>query len=739
MNFKLFYISLAVVCPIFSFSQESINCYGNVNETSNTFRIQESDSGFMAFGLIDLLSVQRLNFKSGEEWTISFKTQNGSVSQNLYGKGGIMENDSTFLVLGRLGKENVGIIKATTSGRIIWANWYNTGLDEHPDKIVRLKNGDYLVSVRTNVSYYEFGEWGSRSGVFRISPSGDLKWFRLLDYRSANTSSIVNGMFETDGSTLLITQKYGTKTGLIKLSANGDSIKSVISTADFVLMDSDFDKINQRIYAISSDKKVCAFDTAFNSVFLKTITNSSLNSLNSVKIINDTMILLGGKYNNDACVLYADYQFNMLSCHYKRFTPFTASTLLGLYRSKDQGISLIYPSVAVTKHADPSSNLCFTKINGSQFTTASGSNLTFSSHVRINGTATWDVWEYIVATKTNQVNRSSNCLSHDLGVLPDKTLHPNTCLDFTLKLYATNHGVNPITRFNVKYFVNGFEKDTILILSSALGSKQSSFVNVSNLYLKPEKQTIRGWVYSPNQTNDEFASNDTFLMEVMPRMVPKISISGIDSMCQGMITTLTSTGKSGTYHWYRNGSLVKQGTAQTHATDLGGKYHVRLTDSTCFYYSDTFQLNTVTIPSKPSITELNGVLSTNASGFYVWYYNDKAVDTSKSTINSLGYGTYKVVSYSSFGCMNESDGLELKKSTITPLASEKMWTIKDSHIVVWNGEESVRLKLYSVEGKLVAENKLGEHELVFNLPYSIYILRIEGKNSNAAYKIALGH
>jgi hypothetical protein len=258
------------------------------------------------------------------------------------------------------------------------------------------------------------------------------------------------------------------------------------------------------------------------------------------------------------------------------------------------------------------------------------------------------------------------------------------------------------------------------------------------VYLKPGKQTIYGWVYLPNQTNDEFTFNDTFSMEVVPRLVPKMSISGVDSICEGSNTTLSSSGKSGTYHWYRNGALVKQGTAQNHTTNLSGKYHVRLTDSACFYYSDTLQLNTVAIPNKPSISVSNGVLSTNASGFYVWYYNNKAVDTSKSSINSLGFGTYKVLAYNNFGCINESDGLVLTELSTIPLSTEKMWTIKNSNLLVWNGTEKVKLKIYSIDGKLLLENKIGEIELGFNLPYNIYILRIEGKNTNAFYKIALG-
>lgn len=737
MNLKTVAIIISLL-PFIAFSQESVNCYGNVNETSNIYRIQASDSGFMAFGTIDLLSVQRFSFKNGEEWTMSFKTQNGSISQNIYGKGGIMENDSTFLVLGRIGTSNVGIIKATTSGRIIWANWYNTGLDEHPDKIIKLNNGDYLVSVRTNVSYYEFGEWGSRSGVFRIAPNGNLKWFRLLDYRTTNTSSVISKMAETNGSNILLFQKYGSKLGLIKLKANGDSLTSIISSNDFNITDADYDRINQKLYVVGSDKRIGIYDTAFSPISTKTIVNSTLNSLSSIQIINDTMVLLGGKYNNDACVLYADYQFNIRSCHYKRFSPSTASTLLGLFRHQDYGFSMIFPSIAITKHADPSSNLCFNKINGSQFATNNGSNLSFVSHVRIKGTATWDVWENIVATKTKQISPSSNCMAQDLGVMPDRAVHNNACLDFNLKLYLTNYGVNPITRFKLKYFINEIERDTTIILSSSLGSKQSSFINVTNLYLKPEKQRIYGWIYLPNQTNDGFNANDSFSMEIVPRIVPKMNISGVDSICEGSNTTLSSSGKSGTYDWYRNGVFVKQGTAQTHTTNLAGKYHVRLTDSACFYYSDTLQLNTVAIPNKPSISESNGVLSTNASGFYVWYYNNKAVDTSKTTINSLGYGTYKVLAYNNFGCVNESDGLVLTELSISPLSSEKMWTVKNGNLLVWNGTENVKLKIYSIDGKLLLENKIGESELLFNLPYNIYILRIEGKSSNAFYKIALG-
>jgi hypothetical protein len=67
-----------------------------------------------------------------------------------------------------------------------------------------------------------------------------------------------------------------------------------------------------------------------------------------------------------------------------------------------------------------------------------------------------------------------------------------------------------------------------------------------------------------------------------------------------------------------------------------------------------------------------------------------------------------------------------------------MWTIKNSNLLVWNGTEKVKLKIYSIDGKLLLENKIGESELEFNLSYNIYILRIEGKNTNAFYKIALG-
>jgi hypothetical protein len=63
MNLKTVAILISLL-PFIAFSQESVNCYGSVNETSNIYRIQAVDSGLMAFGLIDLLSVQRLNFKT---------------------------------------------------------------------------------------------------------------------------------------------------------------------------------------------------------------------------------------------------------------------------------------------------------------------------------------------------------------------------------------------------------------------------------------------------------------------------------------------------------------------------------------------------------------------------------------------------------------------------------------------------------------------------------------------------
>lgn len=730
---KLLLLISFVFISIGTSAQNSVNLYGNANTTDNTVSVQPCDSGYMAFGNIDYLSIQYFNFKEGKKWSMSFKQNNGVGDINIYGVGGIMENDSVFLVLGRVNKDKVGIIKATKSGRIIWSKWYNTGLDEYPDKIVRLKNGDYLISVKTNVSYYEFGEWGYRSGIFRISPNGNLKWYRDLDYRSANTFSTVAGMHETNGNNIIVTQKYGDKLGLFKLTPNGDSIVSIVSNQSSYIQDSYFDIKDQILYTISTDKKIISFDTSFNILLSKTIANSSLNSLTNISVINDSTILIGGKYNNDACLLYCDKQFNVLSCHYKRFLPSTNSSVLGISRINDIGYSIIYPSTAITKHTSSNAPLCFNVVNGSQFAINAVSNLTFKAHVKIKGTATYDVWDNIFARKTKAIS-STNCSSNDIGILYNMDERENTCPDFTFQLQIKNFSENNLNGFRLKYFINGKAYDSIYQFN--FGAKQSQILNINNSPFKSGKNIIYGYIINPN---DDFHANDSFNFIVNVRPMAAFNIVGKDSFCDGESIVLTVNGKTAAYDWYRNNIAFKTNGTNSLTINNNGKYYAKLKDSTCYYNSDTINVRKIAKPSKPTITKNGQKLTSNALGLNTWFYKNIAIDSNKTEINLMGDGAYYVKSINGSGCFSNSDVFNYNASFIDLISLENKVRVINQNTIAYNGNEAVSISLFSLDGKLLDKNKLGENTLKVEFPQGIYLVCIEYNTQKHYLKVMLGN
>jgi len=715
-------------------AQNSVNVYGNVNNTNNTSNIQACDSGYLAFGNINLLSVQYFDFKEGEKFSMSFKQNLGNGDINIFGVGGVMENDSVFLVLGRVGKDKVGIIKATKTGRIIWSKWYNTGLDEYPEKIVRLKNGDYLISVKTNVSYYEFGEWGYRSGIFRISPNRTLKWYRDLDYRTANTFSTIVGMHETKGNNLIITQKYGAKLGVFKLTPNGDSIISILSNQDSYIQDSYFDSKDQTLYAISSDKKIDTYDTSLNVKLSRTIAHVNLNSFSNISVINDSTVLIGGKYNNDACLIYCDKQFNVLSCHYKKFLPRTASSLLGISRINDIGYSIIYPFNAISKHTSSTAPLCFNVVNGSQFAANSVSKLTFKSHVRIKGTATWDNWDNILSRIRKASNGSSNCLNNDLGFTPYTKNYNNVCPQFSFIIQVANHSIGNVPNFKIKYFINKQAFDTTFTYQFGFGTKQTQLITFTNISLNKGKNMIHGYLVNPN---DEFKSNDSFKITVNVRPIATFNIIGKDSFCEGESIVLNVNGKTAAYDWFRNNVVFKTNGTNSLTINNNGKYFAKLRDSSCFYNSDTINIRKIAKPSKPAITKNGQKLTSNALGLNTWFYKNLPIDSNKTEINLMGDGAYFVKSINGSGCFSNSDVFNYNASFIDLISMENKVRVINQNTIVYSGNEAVSISLFSLDGKLLSKNIIGENTLKVAFPQGIYLVCVEYNAQKHYLKVML--
>ncbi len=712
-------------------AQNSINIAGNQSNNLNQNNIQKCESGYLAFGTFDQLGVQHFSFETGMNWSMNFKVNNIPM----YGTMGCMENDSVFLVLGRDGTSNTAIIKATTSGKVIWSNWYSTGTDEKPDKIVRLKNGDYLVSTRTNISYYEFGEWGSRSCVFRIDANGKLLWSRLLDYRSANTYSLVLGMHETDNNNILITQIYNNKLGLYKLSPAGDSLKSMLSSQDFTGVASAFDSKSQNLFLASADKKIVKLDTSFGVLWHKNIAHSNLNSLNYIFLPTDSTIALGGKYNNDAVIINLDNAANVDKAYYKRFVYSTPSTLLGIFYTNNQIISLISQGFAVTKHANNLSNDCFNTVNGSQFTTGSLSNLTFVAGIPIKGTATYDELKNVSIEKSYQVVPSSNCLLADLGLRAQGDYSARFCEKFDLKMYVSNYSAVNITKFNIKVDVGGKFYDSLFAVN--LGSGASISVNMNQLALQEGENIIKGYVYMPQDTTDFFNSNDTFTLTVNTKKFSRIKLSGNDSICANAFSKITISGAVGTFAWYNNNKLVAQNSSQFYQAQNKGTYYVVFSDSGCSYLSDTFELFHYPTPKKPVITLNGNNLDTDADAVVYWFYNGALIDSLKNSIVPKSSGNYKVKSINKNGCYNESSDFNFS-SQLVQLFNNEYFKLINNHLFYWKGPESIDLTCINSKGQIIYNSIMLTGETMdANLEAGIYLVRIKNKDKISYTKVLI--
>lgn len=688
----LFILWACLVLLTTSQAQHSIQIPSNRFSTLKTYGVEKTNAGhYLSFGTTDPLQVCAFNFTEGNLWQMGFFNGNTALS----GTAGTLENDSVFLVLSRQGTANTGIIKASTSGRVLWANWYNTGTDEHPDKILRLSNGDYLVSVRTNVDYYEFGEWGSRSGVMRISSDGSLKWFRLLDYRSANTSSVVLGMHELPGGNIILTQSYNAKLGLFKLSAQGDSIVSRVSTQDYASFHSAYDQRNQKIIVAAADRKLGFFDTSLNMVANKQLSASSLNSLSDVLVLNDTL-LIGGKYNNQTALMYCDTDGRVI-------TALTySSEVMGLFADESVALSLLRSGM-ITRHNGPSMQLCFGRVNGSQFTTSSLTLLTFSPHVRIAGSATWDSWDNIRTQRSENNFTSTYCLPYDIAARPDKENHTGACPDFAPRLYLQNFGTSALNKFSVRYYLNGsLIKDTSFTLSPSLGSRQAQFFTLPSMRLNDGLNLITGKAYQPNDMPDEFAWNDSFQMEVLTRPFRSVTLIAADSFCSGTTLRIDANGPAGTYTWFRDAQQVKQGSERFYNTQNTGRFWAILSDSACAYASDTLSPGQYPAPPKPVITRAGNRLNTTANAPFVWLYNGMAIDSNTNEITTRGDGNYQVNARNPFGCITSSDVFQLNTASLRKLPDESWLHISAEGKIKWAGPEAATLTVYALDGKIVS-------------------------------------
>lgn len=701
----------------------SVNVYGNTI-VNNTARIEKTDTGFVAFGTATDLLMYHFDFEKGSDWWLQL-TSTGNTT--LKGTTGCKENDSVFVFIGRLNIPSEGwntvVVKATASGRVVWAKWVSTGADEYPDKIVKTVNGDFLVTVKSNYVSTDLGDLGYQSSIFRITSNGNVLWNKKLDSRTGYTVSTVQGIHELPSGNIVITQNYSALLGLIKISAAGDSVKTFWTNGNFVIGASAYDREKQRLYLVSLDNKVVCLDTSFQVLWSKSISAGSLQSMTSITVVNSNTIAIGGKYANNAYVMNVDSNANVIALYHKNFFVSTPSSLFGTYVIDGEVYSLMGQGFAVSWHQQDLSHSCFNKVNGSAFATANIAAPTFKPGVKLSGSSTSDFISNVFCTRNTTTLPSSNCKSYDLSIQTSAPVFSGTCRNVKPSFYVFNHGVVPITSFTIKVYTKEklYSKNFAV---SAIGTKLGTFVEFDEIYLNNDTNVLAFVVSAPNGQQDGFASNDSGSALYIANEV-SIGISGKTSFCPDLNVPILASGPSGTYALYRNGVKLSENTNKQFTIALPGNYYILYKSAAgCLYYSDTLTISHLPAPAKPIITINGSNLETDAVAPFYWYFNNNLIDSNISSITHRGSGNYKVRAVdTTTSCFTESTVTNY--NTFIPKQAEAAYlTHLQEGTYKWSGTDVLHIVVYSVDGRKVLQLSI-QPQSTFSiaLPSGLYLLK----------------
>ncbi len=251
---------------------------------------------------------------------------------------------------------------------------------------------------------------------------------------------------------------------------------------------------------------------------------------------------------------------------------------------------------------------------------------------------------------------------------------------------------------------NKLQKQFINVVSPSGGAIPSKTLTAKALIAFPNPKGINGLLLYDFQ---DLKSTSVISFEDCITTIPKITITGNSTFCNGDKVTLTST-ESGSYLW-SNGS-----TTQSIQVSKAGTYSVSVTNQKCTTSLNSSTISVVVnpIPAIPTITmEANGGLTSSASEGNQWYFDGVKIDNAtQKTINPTKSGNYTV-------------------QVVSPCASE---ISKPYNLVVTSTEETI-LGQVSVSPNPVA----GEFKVSFPVEFGkTAMVKIVDMSGNVQFKKA---
>ena len=729
----------------------SVNIEGSRFEGVNSMRMQPMHGGnFAAFGTSRHLGVQFFDFLNGEKMRLKVIQNVNNTRIPVEGAGGFMFSDhAEFVLIGQLPnqmeEDKVLVLKADTSGKIMWAKTFIQQNVNQADKLFVCQNGDFLVCMKLDLRENSIGEDVFGSAIVRMDTSGNVKWYKNLDLRSEPESEIIH-VEELVSGNLVIAQNYSNRLRLIKTTANGQLLSSFLSNNSLSPIALTFDLLNQRFFAACNPSFILGFDTAFTMQSHRSFQASLLRSFRTIKMLANGELVVGGDYGNKACLVKCDSQITPLSVLINENSGFATNVLQGFEETSGGLVSVCSPGFAITQHQADLTSSCF---QNASLGVLNFSDLTlpaFTQYDTIGGSTSIANLASLSMDKILPLSPSSNCLAYDLSIQAATINNPNACRNVDFRWYIYNHGTEAINRFSIVYYLYGEAFDSTFNVTP-IPSKTGRFVDFGSAYLDPGNTRLTYKVHSPNGQQDAFTVNDSLYADYQTVSDVAFGFNLADTICQGDAQEVLVAGPNGIYALFKNNILQEQSQSKFFVAQGAGSFYVRHTSAGgCFSFSDTVQVIELPKPPVPSITvdyDL-AVLQSNALRPF-WFFNSISqpglvfVDSLVETIAYQGPGDYMVIDKSENGCSSE---FLLSNIVVNMklLESPVLWPFVSQNTLFNPAQTAVFCEIFAMDGKRLWFNTLEANESAsLALSQGIYLLKTTKEGMLFNQKIWIAH
>jgi hypothetical protein len=232
---------------------------------------------------------------------------------------------------------------------------------------------------------------------------------------------------------------------------------------------------------------------------------------------------------------------------------------------------------------------------------------------------------------------------------------------------------------------------------------------------------------------DAFFCTYTGSVNVTAQVPPTVTITGLDIICAGTLSTLTAVGGN-TYSW-STGANTANITVST-----AGNYSVTVTDGVGCTASNSFDVQVIALPT-PAITVNGNTLSTpsNSGSTYQWFLNGNPLAGEvSSSITGTQAGNYTVLETNAQACNQLSSAVSFVPvglNTVYVLSlSVYPNPVQDNLNIVGFENTQFDYSVFNTMGQEVAKGTAYNQVNVGQLPAGCYFLRLHTNNQENTYQ-----